>query len=284
MKKRLDHMRRRGGVQKSLPIEESERTLSLKRSLEIARRKRIPLRTVEIKALRKQIIPERYSKNIRAIGIDGQIKLLESQIAIVGVGGLGGAALEFAARLGIGKIIIIDGDRFTESNMNRQLLSHCKNIGKLKAHEARKRIRLVNPAIEVGAISVAANKKNLIGIIGESHVVIDGLDNIRTRIILEKACKELRIPLIHAAVAGFAGQVTTIFPEDSGLKRIYGTRSVPERDNKNDLGIICVTPALAAAIQVSEAIKVLLGWPKTLRERVLFFDLKELFIGIIESM
>jgi molybdopterin/thiamine biosynthesis adenylyltransferase len=140
----------------------------------------------------------------------------------------------------------------------------------------------VNPAIEVRVFGFAANKENLIGIIRDSHVVVDGLDDIRARFILEKTCKKLRIPFIHAAVAGFAGQVTTIYPEDTGLKQIYGSQCIPEYGSEKELGIICVTPALAAAIQVSEVIKVLLGWANTLQNRVLFFDLEELFMEIIE--
>lgn len=282
MKRNLNSKLIRAALQKRAPLDESDLSLSSKKSLEIARRNRVSLRTVEIEALSNQIIPERYCRNIRAIGIEGQIKLLKSQVAIVGVGGLGGATVELAARLGIGKIVVIDGDRFVEGNLNRQLLSHCKNIGKSKVLEARRRVKQVNPAIEVRAFGFAANKENLIGFIRESHAVVDGLDDIRARFTLEKICKKLRIPLIHAAVAGFAGQVMTIYPEDAGLKRIYGSRCIPEHGSEKELGIVCVTPALAAAIQVSEVIKVLLGWVNTLQNRVLFFDLKELFIEIIE--
>jgi molybdopterin/thiamine biosynthesis adenylyltransferase len=284
MKRNLDTARVTTIPEKPTFLDNKDISLSLNKSVAIARQKRISLRAVEVQALRNQIVPERYSRNIQAIGIEGQIKLLSSQIAIVGVGGLGGDVAELAARLGIGTIVVVDGDRFADGNLNRQLLSHSNNIGKSKVLEARRRIKQVNPAVTVGVFDFVANKMNISGIIRDSHVVVDGLDDIRTRFIVEKACKKFRIPFIHAAVAGFAGQVTTIFPEDAGLKRIYGSQSIPKNGCEKELGVVCITPALAAAIQVSEVIKILLGWTNTLQDKVMFFDLKELFMQTISLL
>jgi molybdopterin/thiamine biosynthesis adenylyltransferase len=257
-------------------------TLSFNRSLEVAQKRSLSLRSVEIESLLSRVIPERYSRNIPAIGIEGQIKLLKSQVTIVGVGGLGGTVLEHLVRLGVGKIRVIDGDDFIDSNLNRQILCNCRNLGKSKVLEAKRRVKRVNPAVEVRCFDFAANKGNLIGLIQNSHVVVDGLDDIQVRFVLEEACQQSNVPFVHAAVAGFVGQVTTIFPDDVGLKRIYGAGRHSKRGIEKQLGIISITPAIVAAIQVSEVIKVLLGWPGILQNRLLFVDLQKPLMEIIE--
>lgn len=116
-----------------------------------------------------------------------------------------------------------------------------------------------------------------------SQVVVDGLDNIQVRFTLEKVSKMMGIPLVHGAIAGFLGQVMTVFPEDEGLKLIYGPRDHSEPGIESEIGTPCITPTMVASFQVSEVIKILLGWKKnTLRNRVLFVDMKELVIDIID--
>jgi molybdopterin-synthase adenylyltransferase len=225
--------------------------------------------------LKDQVIPERYQRNLGTIGVKGQIKLLQSRVAIVGVGGLGGTALELLVRFGVGRVVIIDGDSFAESNLNRQLLSESKNIGKRKVEVARERSREVNPATEIEIHRVVANERNLPGMIRGSQVVVDGLDNIPDRLSLEKVSKKVGIPLVHGAIAGFVGQVTTIFPEDPGLRLIYGSGRFSRYGLEKKFGTPCITPALIATWQVSEVIKILLGWRNTLRNRVLVVDFKE---------
>jgi molybdopterin/thiamine biosynthesis adenylyltransferase len=263
------------------PNEEEYLSLSTEAACQIAGQFNQSLKDVEIEALKNQVIPERYQRNLGTIGVQGQIKLLQSRVAIVGVGGLGGTALELLVRFGVGRIVIIDGDSFAESNLNRQPLSESKNIGKRKVEVARERVGEVNPATEVEIYGVVANERNLPGMIQGSQVVVDGLDNIPDRLSLEKASKKMEIPLVHGAIAGFVGQVTTIFPGDPGLRLIYGSGHFPRSGLEKQFGTPCITPALIATWQVSEVIKILLGWENTLRNRVLVVDFKEQIMEVL---
>jgi molybdopterin/thiamine biosynthesis adenylyltransferase len=256
-------------------------SLSTKSASLIAKRNNYSIKEIEIQSLKNKIVPERYQRNIGTVGIDDQLKLLKSQVAVVGVGGLGGAVLELLVRLGVGKIVIIDGDFFIDSNLNRQILSSCKNIGKKKVDIAKQRVREVNPAVEVQVYSVVSHEKNLSSMIRGSQVVVDGLDDIQARFSLEKVCKKMDIPFVHGAIAGFVGQVMTIFPDDKGLQLIYGSEHTSKSGIEKNLGTPGITPTAVATWQVSEAVKILLGWEKTLRNRVLIFDLKEQIMEIV---
>jgi len=264
------------------PSGEKFSSLPLKSTQEAAHQRNCPLKEIEILALQNQIIPERYQRNIGTVGLEGQITLLQSQVAILGLGGLGGSVLEMLLRWGVGDLVVIDGDIFTDSNLNRQALSHSANLGISKAEVARLRGAEVNPAVELKAYAVTADEQNLPRMLQGCHAVVDGLDNIRTRFVLEKACRSLKIPLVHGAVAGFMGQVSSIFPEDAGLEAVYGSQNVVEYGAEKDLGTPCVTPTAVAAWQVSEVVKILLGWESTLRNKILFIDFKELTITILE--
>lgn len=261
---------------------DSSLSFSLKRTIEIAHQNNLSPRAVELLALRNKIIPERCLRNIGSIGVAGQIKLLKSKAVIVGVGGIGGTVIELLARLGIGKIVIIDGDVFVDSNLNRQFLSFSNNLGKSKELEANRRLKIVNPSVQVQNFSIVAEEKNIPRIIEDSNVVIDGLDNIRSRFMVEKIYKKMRIPFVHGAVAGFSGQVATIFPEDPGLKRIYDSNRLPDYGIESELGTICIASTSVATFQVAEVIKILCGWPDTLRNKVLVFDFKKYLFEIVE--
>lgn len=257
-------------------------SLSMNSALKVARQMKYSLRDVEILALQNQVIPERYQRNMGTVGIEGQIKLLQSRVAVVGMGGLGGSAFEMLLRWGVGKLVVIDRDVFVDSNLNRQVLSSYSNLGITKTAAAKLRGEQVNPAVQVQLYMEEAGEQNLPEMLQGCEVVVDGLDNIRTRFVLEKVCKGLGIPFIHGAIAGFMGQVASIYPDDLGLEAIYGSREVLESGAEKDLGTPCVTPAAVAAWQVSEVVKILLGWENTLRNKILFFDLKDHLVSIVE--
>lgn len=257
-------------------------SLSLNSALEVAAKTKCSLRKIEVLALQNHVIPERYQRNIGTVGIEGQIKLLQSRVAIVGLGGLGGSALEMLLRWGVGQLVVIDRDIFVDSNLNRQVLSSSATLGMTKAEAARRRAELVNPAIQLEPFELDADEKNLPELLQGCGIVVDGLDNIQTRFVLEKMCKSMGIPFIHGAIAGFMGQVSTIYPEDLGLEAIYGSLDVQESGAEKDLGTPCVTPAAVATWQVSEVIKIILGWDNVLRNKILFFDLKDHLVSIVE--
>ncbi len=250
---------------------------------EIAGKFQLPSREIEISALQNNIIPERYQRNLGVISPSEQVKLLQSKVAIIGAGGLGGTVLEFLARMGIGKLIIADKDLIVDSNLNRQILSTETNLGQRKTEFAVKRVKEINSSIEIIGHSVFINSDNVKKIIEGAEVVVDALDNLPSRFVLQKACRDLKIPLVHGAIAGFNGQLTTIFPEDKGLELIYGSnKDLPEHGSEAELGAPTVTPALIASLEAQEVVKILLKRGKLFRNRLLYLDIEEGTVEILK--
>ncbi len=248
----------------------------------LAQKFKLPGREIEILALQNNIIPERYHRNLGAISLSEQVKLLQSKVVIIGAGGLGGTVLELLARMGIGELIIADKDIIGDSNLNRQILSTETNLGQSKTEVAVKRVKEINSSIEIVGHSVFINSDNVEKIIEGAEVVIDALDNLPSRFVLQKACRDLKIPLVHGAIAGFNGQLTTIFPQDKGLELIYGSnRDLPEHGSEAELGAPTVTPALIASLEAQEVIKILLKRGKLFRNRLLYLDIED---GTIEVL
>ena len=213
-----------------------------------------------------------YERNIGAITEAEQEILQNARVCIVGCGGLGGFLVEYLGRLGVGHITAVDGDCFDLSNLNRQVLSEEDSIGHSKALRARERLGRVNPAVEVTAVEQFLTAENASGILMGHHLALDALDSIPHRLMLQRACRELQIPLIHGAVEGWFGQVTTVFPGDDTLCRLYPgatEETLPEKGAST----LSFAPAFIASVQGAEAVKVLLRREPTLRGKVLFADL-----------
>jgi molybdopterin/thiamine biosynthesis adenylyltransferase len=233
-------------------------------------------REVEISCLKHGVIPRRYLRNLGTIDIEGQLKLLRSTAAVAGAGGLGGTIIELLARCGIGHLIIIDNGRFVENNLNRQVLATEEYLGKYKVKLAATRVKAINSAVTVTTYNRAITAQNVARMIKGADVVLDGLDNLPTRLAVADACTKLGIPFVHGAIAGFSGQVMTIMPGDKGLNALYGTAS-----ESNTYGIEAVTgnppatPAIIAAWEVQEAVKLITGIGKNIRNRLLLLDFAE---------
>lgn len=211
---------------------------------------------------------DRYSRN--SILSPSQQKLIaEKKVAVIGSGGLGGYVAEMLARLGIRHIVICDGDSFDVSNLNRQIFCTEDNLGKNKASEACKRIKKINSEVSVKSFEVFYSCVNSAEILKGCDAVIDCLDTPSDKLQLSVGCADADIPLIHGAVNGWFGQVCTVFPGENTLKNLYGVNQ-----NTVDLpGNPSFSPAVIAGIQVSEAVKVLLGEKPVLRNKALFVDL-----------
>jgi molybdopterin-synthase adenylyltransferase len=234
-------------------------------------------RTIEIAALEKDILPERYLRNFKSISPQGQIRLLRSKVALVGVGGLGGTVLEWLARAGVGHLILIDGDRFEDHNLNRQVLCTQDRLGTPKARAAAERVCRINSSLAVEAHGEFLSHQNALRLVSGCHAVVDCLDNIQSRFVLETAAKKAGVPLISAAVAGLTGHVLTVFPEDRGLELIYGpaTELKESRGVETILGNLPQTVGLVASMESAEVIKVLLGGNNNLlRDKMLMMDLE----------
>jgi len=255
------------------PNQKTLATISLHDRDSLASTLGVSKRAVEIAALDLEVWPQRYLRNMGSLGISGQKRLLQSRALLIGVGGLGGTIAILLSRMGLGSLVIADGDSFSEDNLNRQALSLEPNVGAKKVRAARMEIARINAATEVEVFEGFVAEKELSNLIQGSQVAVDGLDNMPSRFRLEKACKDAGIPLVHGAVAGFTGQVSTIYPEDLGFRAFYGDpRNTPEKGVEVELGNLAGIVSTIASLQVQEAVKVLTGLGRPLRNRLLFID------------
>lgn len=249
--------------------------------LEAARRFSLSPALVEGIILDNGLLPARYQRNRQTISQAGQRELFHSRVAVIGCGGLGGYIIEELARLGVGTIVAIDPDLFEEHNLNRQLFSTPANLGKYKVEAALRRVSEINPAVTLIARQTAFSAENGAELLTGSSVAVDALDSIGVRMELAETCSALGIPLVHGAIAGWFGHVTTQFPGDGTLQSIYG----PEKSCKGvetSLGNPSFTPAVVASLQVAEVCKLLLGQGTPLRGRQLAIDLFSMEISVIE--
>jgi adenylyltransferase/sulfurtransferase len=213
----------------------------------------------------------RYGRQIiyPGFGEIGQERLKASHVLVVGVGGLGCAASIYLTYAGIGHITIVDDDSVELSNLNRQMLHWESDIGKKKPISAANKLRRINSGIRITSICKSVTEGNVDDIIKGADVVIDGLDNFKTRFVLNAACVRQKLPFIHAGVNGLLGQITTIVPGKTPcLACIYSTPPVFEET----IPVFGITPALVASLQVTEAIKMIVGFGETLEGRMLYFN------------
>jgi molybdopterin-synthase adenylyltransferase len=222
----------------------------------------------------------RYIRNENMLSPEENSGLRNFRVAVVGCGGLGGHILEMLARLGIGQITAIDGDVFEASNLNRQLLSRPDNLGQSKALEAKKHLEKINPDVKVTALHICLDPDNAVEILRGHDLVCDALDNVSSRKTLQQAAEALSIPMVFAAIAGWYAQVTTIMPGDRTLDRLFPEGM--EKGMETQLGNPSFTPALAASIQVAEALKVLLKREGILQNKLLTINLLDQTYEVID--
>lgn len=211
---------------------------------------------------------ERYQKNT-IFNQSQQLRLSHSTVAIIGLGGLGGYAAELLARSGVGKLLLVDGDYFTESNLNRQLFCTENNIGMLKAAAAAQRVLEINSQVDAVSIPHFVNENNLKQLVAGADVILDCLDTPAAKLMLQEGAKKMNLPLVHGAIGDWFGQVATIFPGQDTLSRLYQDSSVPDDDSGN----VSFAAAHVAALQVCEALKLLSGTGNTLSGKILMLDL-----------
>ena len=221
----------------------------------------------------------RYDRN----GIFSQAEmkqLKEVKVCIIGCGGLGGYILEMLARVGVGNITVVDGDVFNDTNLNRQILSTEENLGQSKTLSAKRRMDSVNSEVSINYIEDYLKEDNALEILKGHDLIMDGLDTIGSRLLLQNSCEALGIPFIHGAIAGWYGQVSVVYPGDRTLDMIYGDYKGKGVEDK--LGNPSFTPATIASVQVSEGLKVLLDKGQQLRGRMLYIDLLQNDFQVIE--
>ncbi|MHB8709640.1 MAG: HesA/MoeB/ThiF family protein [Desulfuromonadales bacterium] len=230
---------------------------------------------VEAAILSSNLLPARYQRNRKMLTLEQQTQLFRSRVAVIGCGGLGGYVLEELARLGVGHLVAVDPDVFEEHNLNRQLLATPQALGAVKVEAAVRRVAEINPAVTVRPVQELISRANGAVLLAGVDCVVDAVDNVTTRLDLEVICRELNLPLVHGAIAGWYGHVTTVLPGDETLSRLYrhwtGGKGIEQQ-----LGNPSFTPAMIASLEVAETCKVLLGQGALLRNRKLSFNLLDM--------
>ncbi|NNG01075.1 MAG: HesA/MoeB/ThiF family protein [Desulfobacteraceae bacterium] len=227
-------------------------------------------------ALKIGVWPYRYIRNRDGYSRDDQLKLAGARAAIVGCGGLGGTVTLLLARSGVGFLTLVDYDVFDETNLNRQALSGMQNMGTSKSETGRKMTLDINPGVRVRSEQVKIDEESAPDVLSDADVIVDALDNIPDRLVLQRVARNLNIPLVHGALAGFNGQVMTILPGDPGLELIY-----PSDAGKKDpespeaiMGVPAITPSVVASLQAMEVVKILLDRGQLLRNKLIYIDLE----------
>lgn len=218
-------------------------------------------------------VPARYNRNLHSLSEDECAALADRHVVVVGCGGLGGYCIEELARLGVGHLRVIDGDTFEESNLNRQILATQDTLGQDKARMAAARVQAVNPLVSVEPQSALVDGSNVDVLIEGADCVIDCLDNFEARFTLARACQHAGTVLVYGAIAGWFGQVCTVFPGDVSFVEIYGSVSEGDVSQHLKLGNLPFTAATTASIMAAEAAKVLLERGEPIRNRLMMIDL-----------
>jgi molybdopterin-synthase adenylyltransferase len=221
---------------------------------------------------------ERYDRQIRLFGVEGQNRLGKSKVFIAGAGGLGSPISIYLAAAGVGKIVLVDRDVVELSNLNRQILHWEKDVGKQKALSAQEKLREMNSNLVVKTFSDTLDKNNASRLVDDSDLIIDAMDNFPARYLLNKIAIENRIPFIHGAVNGFHGQTFTVLPGKTACLRCIFHKSPPS----STFPVIGVTPGIIGLIQATEAIKYLTGTGELLSNKLLLWDGLKSSIDIID--
>ncbi len=224
-------------------------------------------------AIRAQILPQRYLRNLGTVGWEGQLALLCASVGIVGCGGLGGWIAEGLARMGIGRLVLIDGDRFQEDNLNRQLGCTEATLGQPKVDALIERLAQVNSGTELVGYQSYLTRENAPILLAGVRVIVDAVDTLPARFLLQEIAAQQRVPLVHGAIAGYNGQVMVIYPGDPGLHALYGEHPPLERGIETQLGNPAATPMMIAAWQIQQVVKIVTGQEEgLLRGRLLLLD------------
>jgi molybdopterin/thiamine biosynthesis adenylyltransferase len=214
---------------------------------------------------------ERYDRQIRikGLGKSGQSKLKKARVIVMGAGGLGCPASFYLVAAGIGHVAVVDKEIVELSNLNRQVLHWSDDIGRPKGVSMAEKLRQLNPEVTVEALQKVVTTNNARQIIKGFTVVVDALDNWRTRFLLNKACVKEKIPFVHAGVHGLYGQITTILPGKGPCLQCILPKTPPEEERFPVLGAAVGTLGLLEAL---ETVKLVMGLGEPLIGRMLHFD------------
>ena len=219
----------------------------------------------------------RYARQIALadVGAEGQAKLGQARMLMVGLGGLGCPAALYLATSGVGRLVLNDFDRVDETNLPRQILYGPADVGALKVEAAKKRLTALNPGAEVVTLAERLDGAVLDAAVADAHVVLDGTDNFATRFAVNRACVARGVPLVSGAAVRVEGQIA-VFP-NSGDGPCYACLYNDEDEWLGDCqgnGVLAPVPGVIGTLMAVEALKLVLGWESSLRNRLLLWDAK----------
>ena len=223
-------------------------------------------------------IEEILSREIAALGKERIEALRRSSVLIAGIGGLGSAVATYLARVGVGKLILVDPGIVEPPNLDRQILYSVEDVGRLKTEAARDRLARDAPWCSVEARRVSVESEEMRSLVSSVDLVIDALDTWRARRALNRLCIELRKPLIHGGVEAWHGQVTTVIPCRTPCIDCFA----PRKEREGPIPVIAPVVGLVAMIQCIEAIKTLCGYGPSLAGRMLVVDARSMQFETIE--
>ena len=218
----------------------------------------------------------RYSRHtlIPEFGVDGQVKLLNSKVLLIGAGGLGSPSALYLAAAGIGTLGIVDDDLVDESNLQRQVIHNTERVGTPKTESARKSIEALNPDVDVVEHRTRLDASNILEIIGDYDILVDGADNFPTRYLLNDAAVRLRKPVVSASILTFDGQISTFVPFEGPCYRCLYPSPPPAElaPSCSENGVLGVMAGIMGLLQANEVIKLAAGIGQPLVGRLLLFE------------
>ena len=213
---------------------------------------------------RQTVLPE--------IGLDGQKRLLNATIAIVGMGGLGCPAAQSLTIAGVGKLKIIDGDKVELSNLHRQPLYGVEDIGRLKVKVAKEKLEKLNGDAVVEIVDEFLNKDNGVNFVSDADIIIDATDNIQTRLLIDRLSKESGVPMVYGGLYRYEGQVAILNVNGSSGYRELFPEPPSGGDTCADTGVLGMVPGIIGNIQALEAVKLIVGIEPNLAGKLLVYD------------
>jgi len=228
----------------------------------------------------------RYSKQIMIpeIGIEGQEKLKQASVLVIGAGGLGCPVLQYLVAAGVGKVAIVEFDMVNEPNLQRQILYGSDDVGKLKSIIAKNRLDHLNSLVNIEIFNLRLDATNSLRIMKDFDVIIDATDNLETRYVINDSCIILNKPMVHGAIYKFEGQVSVFNYNGGATYRCYNP-SVHKKEFKNpvpaDVGLLGVLPGITGTFMANEVIKVITGKGKILSGKVLLFNILDYSFHLI---
>ncbi|NQT59626.1 MAG: HesA/MoeB/ThiF family protein [Bacteroidetes bacterium] len=220
------------------------------------------------------MFPDQYKTYFRQLiypgwGVEAQERVEQATVLLAGTGGLASAAAMYLAVAGVGKLILCDHDVVEETNLNRQILHAESNLGKLKVHSAKEMIAKLNPRVEVTALPIRLTDESISDAAAGADIIVDCLDSIKSRFVLNRYCVSRKIPMVHAGMYGMSGQITVFYPDAFPCLACLISDKV---DSAGPIPVVGAAVGILSSMQALEVLKLITGIGEPLLGRMLLFN------------